>query len=216
MPGEMVPPRTPDHGFPAAVTENHDKGINRRRSLGIAEVADSEFAPVSLGLGPGRGLDPPERATRESAVADPRELADRLVRTAAAVFVAKEFVEQRQSGRPLLSRDLGEGPPPVGHGFGQAELLDAQGLLSAIGGPVPGRSGSVTDRPLGDARDSRRPELRRASLPQDLDRHDLLTSEHGHNGASERVLDVRDQLESARCACRGILYDSRTGQLSGS
>src|SRR5512135_2090447 len=46
--------------------------------------------------------------------------------------------------------------------------------------------------------------LRLASLPQDLDRHDLLPCEHGQGVASQRALDVQDQLESAWLACRSM------------
>ena len=146
MPGELVHRAAPDDGLLAAVAEDHDEGVDRRRSVGVAEVDAAELAPVALGLGPGRGLDPPERADRGSAVAGPHELADRLVRAVVAVLGAEEFVEELDAGRPLLAQDLGLGLPPVGDGLGQAELLDARGLLSAIGGAVPGAA-EVVARP---------------------------------------------------------------------
>src|SRR4051794_4746561 len=60
----------------------------------------------------------------------------------------------------------------------------------------------VADRPLGDAQDARRLALRLASLLQDLDRHELLPCEHRQGRASQRSVDVPDQLESPRLACR--------------
>jgi hypothetical protein len=78
----------------------------------------------------------------------------------------------------------------VGDGPGQAELLDARGLLPAIGGSVAGAAEVVADRPLGDAQDARRLALRLASLLQDLDRHDLLPCELCQGSASERALNV--------------------------
>src|SRR5512140_1276706 len=111
-------------------------------------------------------------------------------------------MKEQDAGRPLLARDLGLGLPPVGDGLDQAELLDSRGLLPAIGGSVSGASEVVADRPLGDAQDSRRLALRLASLLQDLDRHDLLPCEHCQGRASERAVDVPDQLESAWLACR--------------
>ena len=156
MPGELVHRAAPDDGLLAAVAEDHDEGVDRRRSVGVAEVDPAELAPVALGLGPGRGLDPPERADRGPAVAGPHELADRLVRAVVAVLGAEEFVEELDAGRPLLAQDLDLGLPPVGDGLGQAELLDPRGLLPAIGGSVAGAAEVVPDRPLGDAQDSRR------------------------------------------------------------
>ena len=111
-------------------------------------------------------------------------------------------MEELDAGRPLLAQDLGLGLPPVGDGLGQAELLDARGLLPAIGGSFAGAAEVVPDRPLGNAQDSRRLALRLASLLQDLDRHDLLPCELCQGGASERALDVQDQLESPWLACR--------------
>src|SRR4051812_14971400 len=153
-------------------------------------------------MGPGWGLDPAERADRGSAVAGADELADRLVGAVVAVLVAEEFLEEQDAGWPLLAEDLGLGLPPVGDGVGQAELLDPRGLPPAIGVVVAGASEVVSDRPLGDAQDARRLTSRLAALLQDLDRHDLLPCEHGQGVASERVLDVSDQLESAWLACR--------------
>src|SRR5205814_9633593 len=83
-------------------------------------------------MGPGWGLDPPERANRGSAVAGPHELADGLVRAVIAVLGAKELVEELDAGRPLWAQDLGLGLPPLGDGLGQAELLDPRRLPPAI------------------------------------------------------------------------------------
>ena len=216
MPGELVHRTAPDDGLLAAVAEDHDEGIDRRRPLGVAEVDASEFAPIALGLGPGRGLDPPERADRGPAVAGADELADRLVGAVVAIFVAEEFLEEQDAGRPLQAEDLGLGLPPVGDGVGQAELLDPRRLPPAIAGVVAGASEVVADRPLGDAQDSRRLTLRLAALLQDLDRHDLLPCEHGQGVASERVLDVPDQLKCLARLSMDVQYDGRTGRLSGS
>src|SRR3954447_23159705 len=204
MPGELVHRPAPDDGLLAAVAEDHDEGIERRRPVGVAEVDVSEFAPVALGLGPGWGLDPAERADRWPAVAGADELADRLVGAVVGVLGLEEFVEEQDAGRPLLSQGLGLGVPPVGDGVGQSELLDPRGLPSAIGGRVAGASEVVADRPLGDAQDARRLALRLTALLQDLDRHDLLPCERCQGAASERVLDVRDPLGSAWHACRWI------------
>ena len=59
--------------------------------------------------------------------------------------------------------------------------------------------------------------LRLASLLQDLDRHDLLPCEHGQGGASQRALDVQDQLGTrlARLSM-DVQYDGRTESVSGS
>src|SRR6185437_8419997 len=69
VPGELVHRSAPDDGLLAAVAEDHDEGIERRRPVGVAEVDASEFAPVALRLGPGRGLDAAVRADRGPAVA---------------------------------------------------------------------------------------------------------------------------------------------------
>jgi hypothetical protein len=89
------------------VAQDHHEGIEGRRPLGVAEVDAAEFAPIALGLGPGRGLDAAERANRGSAVASPHELADRLVRAVVAMLGAEELVEELDAGRPLLAQDLG-------------------------------------------------------------------------------------------------------------
>ena len=61
MPGELVHRAAPDDGLLAAVAEHHDEGVDRGRPVGITQVDPAELAPVALRLGPGRGLDPPER-----------------------------------------------------------------------------------------------------------------------------------------------------------
>src|SRR5207248_11088845 len=167
MPGELVHRAAPDDGLLAAVAQHHDEGVKRRRSVGVAEVDVAELAPIALGLGPGWGLDPSERADRRSAVARPHELADRLVGAVVAVLGAEEFEEELDAGRPHLAEDLGLGLPPVGGGLSEAEELDARGLLPAIGGSFAGAAEVVPDRPLGNAQDSRRLGLRLASLLQD-------------------------------------------------
>ena len=168
------------------MAQYHDEGVDRRRAVGVAEVDPAELAPVALGLRPGRGLDPPERADGRPAVAGPHELADRLVRAVIAVLGAEELVEGLDAGRPPLARDLGLGLPPVGDRLGQAQLLEARRLPPAIGGSFSGASEVVPDRPLGDAEDPRRLGLRLASLLQDLDRHDLLLGELCQGAASKR------------------------------
>ena len=202
MPGELVHRPAPDDGLLAAVAEDHDEGVDRRRPVGVAEVDPAELAPVALGLRPGRRLDPPERADRRPAVAGPHELADRLVRAVVAVLGAEELVEELDAGRPLLAQDLDLGLPPVGDDLGQVPLLDPRRLLPSIGRPVAGAAEVIPDRPLGDAEDPRRLGLRLASLLQDLDRHDLLPCELGQGVASQRALDVQGQLGSAWLACR--------------
>src|SRR5436309_8815833 len=47
MPGELIHRSTPDDGLLAAVAEDHDEGIDRRRSVGIAEVDPAELAPIA-------------------------------------------------------------------------------------------------------------------------------------------------------------------------
>ena len=147
MPGELVHRAAPDDGLLAAVAEDHDEGVDRRRSVGIAQVDPAELAPIALGLGPGRGLDPPERADGGPAVAGPHELADRLVRAVIAVLGAEELVEELDAGRPLVAQDLGLGLPPVGDGLGQAPLLDPRRFLPSIGRSVAGAAEVVADRP---------------------------------------------------------------------
>src|SRR4051794_18205446 len=156
MPGELVHRAAPDHGLLAAVAEDHDEGVDGRRAVGIAEVDPTELAPIALGLGPGWSLDPSERTNRGPAVAGPHELADRLVRAVIAVLGAEELVEGLDAGRPLPAQDLGLGLPPVGDRLGQTPLLDPRRLLPSIGGSFPGAAEVVSDRPLGDAQDSRR------------------------------------------------------------
>ena len=126
-------------------------------------------------------------------------------------------MEELDAGRSLLTDDLGLGLPPVGDGLGEAELLDPRRLLPAIDGPLAGAAEMVPDRPLGDAEDSRRLGLRLASLLQDLNRHDLLPCELGQSSASQRALDVQDQLGKrlARLSM-DVQYDGRTEPLSGS
>ena len=126
-------------------------------------------------------------------------------------------MEGLDAGRPLRAQDLGLGLPPVGDGLGQAELLDPRRLLPAIGGPRAGAAEMIPDGPLGDAEDPRRLGLRLASLLQDLDRHDLLPCELGQGSASQRALDVQDQLEKRlACLSMDVQYDGRTEPLSGS
>src|SRR5262249_28105620 len=207
----------PDDGFHAAVAEDHDEGVDRRRSVVVAEVDPAELAPVALRLRPGRGLDPPERPDRGPAIAGAHELADRLVRPVIAVLGAEELVEELNAGRPLLVEDLDLGLPPVGDGLGQAELLDARRLPSAIGGTASGATEMVTDRPLGDAEEPRRLRLRLASLLQDLDRHDLLPCELGQGGASKRSLGCpRSAWKRLARLSMDVQYDGRTEPLSGS
>src|SRR5262249_22681140 len=110
--------------------------------------------------------------------------------------------EELDAGRPLLAQDVELGLPPVGDDPGQTPLLDPRRLLPPVGRPVAGAAKVIPDRPFGDAEDPRRLGLRLASLLQDLDRHDLLPCEHGQGVASERALDVQDQLGSPWCACR--------------
>ena len=97
-------------------------------------------------------------------------------------------MEELDAGGPLPVEDLDLGVPPVFDGPGQAELFDERGLLPAIGRRSVGAAEMVSDRPFGDAEDSRRLGLRLASLVQDLDRHDLLPCELCQGGASERAL----------------------------
>src|SRR5262249_42402681 len=61
MPGELVHRAAPDDGFLAAVAEDHDEGVEGRRSVEVAQVDLAELAPIALGLGSGWGLDPSER-----------------------------------------------------------------------------------------------------------------------------------------------------------
>ena len=157
VPGELVHRSAPDDGLLAAVAEDHDEGVDRRRSVGVAEVDPAELAPVALGLGPGWSLDPSERADgRGPAVARPHELADRLVRAVIAVLGAEELVEELDAGWPLCAQDLDLGLPPVGDGLGQAELLDPRGLPPTIGRLLRGRGGGGTGPP---------PRKRRGSAP---------------------------------------------------
>jgi hypothetical protein len=75
----------------------------------------------------------------------------------------------------------------------------------------------IPDRPLGDAEDPRRLGLRLASPLQDLDRHDLLLCELSQGIASQRALDVQDQLgKRLACLSMDVQYDDRTEPLSGS
>ena len=111
-------------------------------------------------------------------------------------------MEELDAGRSLLAEDLDLGLPPVGDDLGQTSLLDPRRLLPSIRRPVSGAAEVVPDRPLGDAEDSCRLRLRLASLLQDLDRHDLLPCELCQGGASQRALDVQDQLGSPWRTCR--------------
>jgi hypothetical protein len=164
VPGELVHRPAPDDGLLAAVAEDHDEGVDRRRAVGVAEVDPAELAPVALGLRPGGRLDPPERADRGPAVVGPHELADRLVRAVVAVLGAEELVEELDAGRPLLAQDVDLSLPPVGDNLGQTPLLDPRRLLPSIRRPVSAAAEVVPDRPLGDAEDPRRLGLRLASL----------------------------------------------------
>src|SRR5262249_27961101 len=130
---------------------------------------------------------------------------------------AEEVVEELDAGRPLLAQDLGLGVPPVVDGLIQAELLDPRRLLPAIGGPLAGAAEMIPDRPLGDAEHPRRLGLRLATLLQDLNRHDLLPCELCQGGASQRALDVQDQLgKRLACLSMDVQYDGPTEPLSGS
>ena len=111
-------------------------------------------------------------------------------------------MEELDAGRPLSAEDLDLGLPPVGDGLGQAELRDARGLLPTIGGAITSATEVVPDRPLGNAQEVRRLAVGLASLLQDLDRHELLPCELCQGSASERALDIQDQLESPWRTCR--------------
>ena len=73
-------------------------------------------------------------------------------------------MKELDAGRPLFAEDLNLGLPPVGDGLGQAVLLDARGLLPAIGGSVAGAAEVVPDRPLGHAQELCRLALGLTSL----------------------------------------------------
>lgn len=62
VPGELVGARAPDDDRPARVRQHEDEGEERLRTIADVEVA--ELAPVHLGLGPGKGLDPPRGRRR--------------------------------------------------------------------------------------------------------------------------------------------------------
>ena len=203
MPGELVHRAAPDDGLLAAVAQHHDEGVERGRPVGVAEIDPAELAPVALGLGPRRRLDPAERPHR------------RACRNGLAHICAPTCTSRRSRARRGGSRGgvwtLGGRSWPRTSAWAchqwatasvQAELLDPRRLLPAIGGPLAGAAEMIPDRPLGDAEDPRRLGLRLASLLQDLDRHDLLPCELGQGGASQRALDVQDQLGSAWLACR--------------
>ena len=162
-----------------------------------------------MGIRPNRFVSGPRLGSRPAGTGESgagrsgrHELADRFVGAVVAVLGAEEFIEGLDAGRPLLTQDLDLGLPPMVNGLGQAALLDARGLLPAIGGSVSGASEVVADRPLRNTQESRRLALRLAALLQDLDRHDLLPCERCQGVASERAWDVQDQLESPRLACR--------------
>jgi hypothetical protein len=103
MPGELVHRAAPDNSLFAAVAEDHDEGVDRRRAIGVAEIDPAELAPVALGLGPGWGLNPSEGADWGPAVAGPHELSDRLGRAVIAVFGTEGPIEELDAGRPLLA-----------------------------------------------------------------------------------------------------------------
>src|SRR5262249_12397308 len=105
VPGELVHGTAPDDSLLAAVAEDHGDGVDLRRSKGVAQINPGELAPVALGLGPRRGLDPSEGADRGPAVAGPHEFADRLVGAVVPVLGAEELMEQLDAGRPLLPED---------------------------------------------------------------------------------------------------------------
>ena len=216
MPGELVHRAAPDDGLLAAVAEDHDEGIERRRAVGVAEVDASEFAPIALGLGPGRGLDPAERADRRPAVAGADELADGLVGAVVAIFVAEEFLEEQDAGWPLQAEGLGLGLPPVGDGVGQAELLDPRGLPSAIGGPVSGASEVVADRPLGDAQDCAvwRCDWPRCCKTSIVTICSLVSMAKVWPPSGSWM--SRTSLERMARLSMDVQYDGRTGRLSGS
>ena len=126
-------------------------------------------------------------------------------------------MEELDAGRPLLAEDLDLSLPPVVDDLDQAELRDARGLLPAVGGAVAGAAEVVPDRPLGNAQEVRRLAVGLAALLQDLDRHELLPCELCQGGASERALDVQDQLGSPWRTCRWMFSTGgRTERLSGS
>ena len=126
-------------------------------------------------------------------------------------------MEELDAGGPLPVEGLDLGAPPVFDGPDEAELFDERGLLPAIDRRPVGAAEMVSDRPFGDAEDSRRPGLRLASLVQDLDRHDVLPCELRQGSASERALDVQAQHQErlARLSM-DVQYDGRTELLSGS
>src|SRR5262245_53998783 len=186
MPGELVGGAAPDDGVLAAVAEDHDEGVDRRRPLRVTQIDAAELAPVALGLGPRRGLDPAERSEPRPAEAGADELADGLVGAAVAVLLAEVVVEQLDAGRPALAKGLGLSVPPVRDDLGQAGLLDLERLVPTVVGPLTGATEVVADSALGDAQHAGGLSGGLASLVQDLDRHDLLPRELGQGAASER------------------------------
>jgi hypothetical protein len=105
----------------------------------------------------------------------------------------------------------------VGDGLGQAKLLDERGLLPTIGGSVAGAAEVVANRPLGDAQELCRLALGLTALVEDLNRHDLLRCELRQGVASERALDIQDQLgKRLACLSMEVQHDGRAERLSGS
>ena len=58
VPGELVHRAAPDDGLLAAVAEDHDEGVDRRRSVGIAEVDAGGTRPSRSVSGPRVGSRP--------------------------------------------------------------------------------------------------------------------------------------------------------------
>jgi hypothetical protein len=165
----------------------------------------------------GWGLDPSERADRGSAITRPHKLAHRLVRPVVAVLGAEEFVEELDAGRPVWAENLDLSLPPVVDDLDQAELRDPRGLLPAVSGSLAGVAEVVPDRPLGHAQEVRRLAVGLAALLQNLDRHELLPCELCQGSASERALDVQDQLGKPLAnLSMDVQYEGRAERLSGS
>ena len=150
---------------------------------------DPRSPPRPRSLKPVRS-DPQSRLRRRSGTAPPRP----PIWTSGA----KEVMEELNAGHPLLTQDLCLALPPVGDGLVQAELLDVRGLLSPIGRRRRSNRTAPSVMPRIHALwDRDWPRCCKTSIVTICSLVSFAKA-----GASQRALDVQDQLECAWLACR--------------
>ena len=203
VPGELVHRAAPDDGLLAAVAEDHDEGVDRRRPVGVAEVDAGGTRPNRSGSGPRAGSRPVGTGGSGAGRSGP-------ARTCGPTCTSRCSRTRRGGIRGGAGRWAAAPCPRIStwacHQWATTSARPScsirEGFCRPSAAPSRARRRWYRTAPSETPRICAVWRLRLASLLQDLDRHDLLPCELCQGGASERALDVQDQLESPWLACR--------------